>query len=127
MTGVSDTRSVIEAFADLFYGDLSVRAAFEAYVAPEYRQHNPLAGDGRDAAIAMLEGFAAATPGLSMDVKRILVDGDIAAVHLHLRMSPDDRGMAVVDLFRVKGGRIVEHWDVVQPVPAESGNDNSMF
>ena len=39
-------------------------------------------------------------------------------------MFADDLGRAVVDIFRVEDGRIVEHWDVMQPVPAESNNDN---
>ena len=42
-------------------------------------------------------------------------------------MFPDDLGLAVVDIFRVEDGRIIEHWDVIQPVPAESANTNGMF
>jgi predicted SnoaL-like aldol condensation-catalyzing enzyme len=41
--------------------------------------------------------------------------------------SPSERGQAVADLFRLENGKLVEHWDVIQEVPAESKNDNSMF
>ena len=51
----------------------------------------------------------------------------LVVLHHHPRMSPDDPGQAVVDIFRVEDGRIVEHWDVMQPVPAESGSDNGTF
>ncbi len=120
-------RAVIEAFADLFYRQLKVREAYEKYVAADYRQHNPMATDGREAAIGFLEPYIAANPGLTMEVKRILVDGDLAAVHLLGKRNAADRGLAAVDILRLKDGKIVEHWDVTQAVPATSANPHPMF
>ncbi len=119
-------RAVIAQFVDLFYTKRSVRAAFEAYVAPDYVQHNPNIPDGREAAITILEPMFS-RPDARFEIKRILVDGDLAAVHLHGKTQPDSKGGAVVDLFRLENGRIVEHWDVIQPIPDHAINPHPMF
>ena len=112
--------------AKLFYHQKNIRKAFETYVVPEYIQHNPMIADGRYAAIALLEPMFL-RPGARFDVKRILVDSDLAAVHLHGQTNPENNGGAVVDLFRLKDGKIVEHWDVLQPIPEKSANAHPMF
>ena len=128
--GVSDltesNRAVVADFVDLMYRQKNVRAAFMKHVAVDYVQHNPNIADGRDAAIAALEPMFS-RPEASFDVKRVLVDGDLAAVDLHGRPSSDAAGGAVVDLFRLEHGKIVEHWDVLQPIPATAENPHPMF
>lgn len=119
-------RAIISDFARLFYAEKDVRRAFMTYVAPDYIQHNPGIADGRDAAISALEPKFS-RPGASFDVKRIIVDGDYAMIHLHARGDPASAGGAVADIYRLKGGRIVEHWDVLQPVPATAANPHPMF
>lgn len=99
--------------------------AFDRFVADSYYQHNPLAPNGAAAARQLFAGVVT-NPNFAVSVKRVVADGDLVAVHSHYRFA-DDRGLAVVDLFRVRGGKVVEHWDVVQPVPATSANDNTMF
>ncbi len=121
------TRDVANGFIPLFYEQGKVREAYETWVAPDYKQHNPNATDGRDAAIAFLEPFYQRNPTHRMTVKRVLVDGDLFAVHLHGQTGPDDRGAAAVDILRVKDCKIVEHWDVTQAVPEKSANPNGMF
>jgi predicted SnoaL-like aldol condensation-catalyzing enzyme len=59
--------------------------------------------------------------------RRVLVDGDLAMVHLHARLSPESPGGAVADLFRLADGKIVEHWDILQPVPENCANPHPMF
>ena len=67
-------------------------------------------------------------PLLTVERKRVVAEGDLVAIHAHYRTSPEDRGQSVVDIFRVRwDGKIVEHWDAVQDVPATSANDNTMF
>ncbi|MFC0686582.1 nuclear transport factor 2 family protein [Novosphingobium clariflavum] len=119
-------RAVVTDFARLFYTERNVRAAFERYVAADYIQHNPAILDGREAAIAMLEPKFSA-PSASFDVKRILVDGDMAMIHLHGRPSPDNPGGTVADIYRLKDGRIVEHWDVLQPIQTKTVNPHPYF
>jgi predicted SnoaL-like aldol condensation-catalyzing enzyme len=120
-------RQVVTRFIDLFYRQGRVREAFMTYVVPGYIQHNPVAPDGRDAAIAALEPFFASQPNAIREVQRIIVDGNLAAVHVRVRQNPQDRGFAVVDILRLENGMIVEHWDVLQPVPERSANPHPMF
>lgn len=119
-------RAIITDFARLFYTDRDVRTAFDRYVAKDYIQHNPGILDGRDAAIAALAPMFA-RPGSRYDVKRILVDGDMAMIHLHGRGGPDGLGGAVADIYRLKDGKIVEHWDVLQPIKADTVNPHPYF
>ncbi|MEO5707634.1 MAG: nuclear transport factor 2 family protein [Alteraurantiacibacter sp.] len=120
-------RQITEQFFNTFYEQKQVRLAFETWVSPGYIQHNPMAPTGRDAAIAFLEPFFAANPGIEYSIKRIVADGDLVAVHSHGRFSATDRGMAIVDIVRVEDCKVVEHWDVIQPVPEGSMNENTMF
>jgi predicted SnoaL-like aldol condensation-catalyzing enzyme len=120
-------KQVVTKFMTQFYIDKQVRKAFETWVDPGYIQHNPMAATGRDAAIGFLEPFFAGNPGISYSIKRIIADGKLVAVHSHGKFSATDRGMAVVDILRVEGCKVMEHWDVVQPVPEKAANSNSMF
>ena len=120
-------RDVAEGFKALFYDQGKVREAYETYVAEDYRQHNPMAKDGRQAAIDFLEPIYEQNPQHRMTVHRMIVEDPYIAVHLHGQSTPDDRGAAAVDILRVEDCKIVEHWDVTQAVPEGSVNDNGMF
>ncbi|MFM6832359.1 MAG: nuclear transport factor 2 family protein [Novosphingobium sp.] len=123
---IPDNRAIVEDFARLFYGERDVKGAFEKYVVPDYIQHNPGVPDGREAAIALLQPmFADRTR--SFEVRKILVDGDLAAIHIFARPNPEARGAAVADFYRLKDGKIVEHWDIIQPIPEKSANPHPMF
>jgi predicted SnoaL-like aldol condensation-catalyzing enzyme len=119
-------RAIIEAFVDEFYKQKNVRKAFENFVSEQYIQHNPTICDGREAAIEMLEPKFS-NPDANFDIKRILVDNDLAVIHLNGKLSANSLGVAVVDIYRLLDGKIVEHWDVLQPVPTEKINPRSMF
>lgn len=110
-----------------FYVQKDVRGAFETWVDPGYIQHNPMAATGRDAAIGFLEPFFAANPGVRYEIKRVIADGNLVAVHSWGRFAENDRGVAVVDILRIDGCKVMEHWDVVQPVPEKAANTNGMF
>lgn len=122
----SDNRRIIEDFARLFYVERDVKQAFETYVAPDYVQHNPSVPDGRDAAIKLLQPMFS-DPNHSFEVRKIIVDGDLAAIHIFARPDPSARGAAVADFYRLKDGKIVEHWDVIQPIPEKAANAHPMF
>ncbi len=120
-------KEVVTRFINEFYVQKQVRAAFETWVEPGYIQHNPLAATGRDAAIAFLEPFFRTHPDATYSIKRIIADGNLVVVHSQATFTAGDRGLAVVDILRVEHCKIAEHWDVAQPVPEKSANDNGMF
>lgn len=124
-------KQVVTQFMDEFYMQKKVRSSFEKWVDPGYIQHNPFATTGRDAAIAFLEPFVANNPSQKTKIHRIIADGNMVAVHSHGWNETGDaaakRGFAVVDIFRVKGCRVMEHWDVLSPVPEAAANTNTMF
>ncbi|MDE2561444.1 MAG: nuclear transport factor 2 family protein [Sphingomonadales bacterium] len=120
-------KQVVTRFMTQFYVDKDVKGAFETWVDPGYIQHNPMARTGRDAAIAFLAPFFASNPDVHYEIRRVIADGDLVAVHSHGTLKKGDPGVAVVDILRVKGCKVMEHWDVVQPVPAKSANENTMF
>lgn len=123
-------REVAERFIELFHHQDNPGEAFACWVHPDYIQHNPNAPTGRDASMAFLVNAVRNNPELTHDVKRVIIgEGNLVAVHHHFRRKRDERGWAVVDILRIENGWVVEHWDVMQPVPdpADTKNTNGMF
>lgn len=114
-----------------FYDAAINKKDFEAakkYFGAQYKQHNPSAADGPEG----LKGFIAFLkdkfPNSKSEFKRVFADGDYVIVHVHAVREPGTRGNAIIDIFRLDGkGKIVEHWDVVQPIPEKPANENGMF
>jgi predicted SnoaL-like aldol condensation-catalyzing enzyme len=101
--------------------------AVDRFIAPGYIQHNQMAAPGRDGLKAFLDMIRRETPDAVHDVKRAFVDGDHVTVHYHVRRWPGDLGWAVIDIFRLEGGMIIEHWDVMQDVVEGGPNPISPF
>jgi predicted SnoaL-like aldol condensation-catalyzing enzyme len=90
-------------------------------------EHAPNIKDGRDALLSLFASRYKKYPELSMSIKRTASDGDLVWLHLHVKHTPDSLGGAAIQIFRMKEGKIIEHWGVGQPVPKESKNNNTMF
>ena len=105
---------------------LDVDAAVK-FLGPRYIQHNPNAADGVDGLRGFLKFLKEKSPQRVASIKRVIADGDLVVLHIHSKPSPDERGSAIMDIFRVENGKIVEHWDVIQPVPDKAMNGNTMF
>ncbi|WP_395397322.1 nuclear transport factor 2 family protein [Novosphingobium sp. BL-8A] len=101
--------------------------AVDRFISADYIQHNQGVGEGTEPLKALLRHIRAETPEAVHDVKRLFADGDHVIVHYHVRRWPGDLGWAVVDIFRLADGMIVEHWDVVQPLPETSPNPIGPF
>ncbi len=97
------------------------------YVGEDYKQHNPFVADGRKAFIVFFKQDFVKNPNSSAEIKRVVAKGDTVALYVHSRANSQDKGVAIVDVFRIKNGKIVEHWDVIQEIPNEAANDNTMF
>ena len=111
-------------YKTLFEG--RVEDAFRLYAgAPTtYRQHNPLIEDGMEG----LRKVAAWLTNARCEIKRVFADGDYVILHSHWHGLSDNLcGEAVVDIFRLEDGKVLEHWDVIQPIPETSANGNTMF
>lgn len=105
----------------------NVREAYEKYVDPAFIHHNPYFKGNAESLMKGMEENAAQFPEKILEVQRALEDGDLVAVHSHVRLKPDERGIALVHIFRFQDDRIVELWDLGQPVPGNSVNENGMF
>jgi predicted SnoaL-like aldol condensation-catalyzing enzyme len=97
--------------------------------AADYIQHDSTVPSGPAGQITLVENLKTKIPGLVATIKHIGADGDYVAVHWQASATPDDEatGQAAVDLYRVSDGKIAEHWDAFQDVPATTASGNSMF
>jgi predicted SnoaL-like aldol condensation-catalyzing enzyme/uncharacterized protein YndB with AHSA1/START domain len=124
-TEVSNAQIAISFLREVAAG--RVDRAYDDFVAESFRHHNPyFRGDRASLQKAMAEN-AAKTPDKKLDVKHAVEDGDLVAVHSHVRQRPDDRGGAVVHIFRFEGSAIAELWDVGQEIPENVVNENGVF
>lgn len=118
-------KALVMTFYDLALNQKDFERA-SRLIGPHYIQHNPHAVDGIEGLrdhVAMLKRDFPLNRG---EIKRALAEGDLVALHVHSKRTPESRGNAIVDIFRVENGKVVEHWDVVQPVPATALNQNTM-
>ncbi len=99
----------------------------DQYLADKYIQHNPHVQDGKAPFVNYFKQYFKQNPEAQNQIKRVIASGDLVALHVHSTQSQADRGKAIVDIFRVENGKIVEHWDVIQAIPEQSANSNSMF
>ena len=119
-------RAAVLAFYEKGLNQKDVDAAL-AYVGDRYVQHNPNAADGPEGFRKFIGFLREKFPNSHSEIKRSFVDGDYVILHVHSLREPGTRGRAIVDIFKLENGKIVEHWDVVQEIPETPANGNTMF
>jgi predicted SnoaL-like aldol condensation-catalyzing enzyme len=132
--------SIVPAFAaDLEANKKTVLEFYEAglnkkdfdaaskYFGPKYIQHNPGAPDGIEGFKTFVNFLKEKFPQSHSEIRRVFADGDHVILHVHAVREPGTRGRAIVDIFRLENGKIVEHWDVAQDIPEKMPHNNGMF
>ena len=110
-------QTVARVFEAFRAGDVD---ALDDLIVVDYVQHNPQAGNGLQA----VKDFFAPIGPVDVDVHRVVAEGDLVVVHSNYKMS----NMAGVDIFRLnEDSKIIEHWDVLQPIPETTASGNDMF
>jgi len=112
---------------DLLENQHDLVASRNECFAKDYIQHTPRLADGREAVISAFATRFEKYPDFAMKIKRTGADGDLVWMHLHTKRTPEVLGYAVINIFRMKDGKFVEHWNVGQAVPEKSANNNTMF
>jgi len=121
----ANKKAVVE-FYDLAINKKDFEAASK-FLGPRYVQHNPRAADGPEGLKAFLALLREKFPDYHSEIKRVFADGDYVIVHVHNVPTPGSRGNAIIDIFKLENGKVVEHWDVRQEIPEQSANSNTMF
>ena len=119
-------RKTVLAFYEKGLNQKDADAAL-AHVGDRYVQHNPNAADGPDGFRKFIGFLRDKFPNSHSEIKRSFADGDYVILHVHAVREPGSRGNAIVDIFKLENGKVVEHWDVVQPIPENPANNNTMF
>src|SRR5215831_4585754 len=102
-------------------------AAASKFLGAQYKQHNPRAADGAEGLKSYLQYLKEKFPQSHSDIKRAFTNGDFVILHVHAIREPGSLGQAIIDIFRLENGKIVEHWDVIQDIPERPLNTNTMF
>ncbi len=121
-----DNKEIIKKiYAEVFNEhNLSITKDF---IREDYIQHNPRVENGREGFDRFFKDMYTKFPGFRIDIKHIVAEGDYVVVHTHATGANLERGAAVVDIYRLENSKLAEHWDVIQPVPENSVNGNTMF
>ena len=122
-------KSVVE-FCEKAFNQKDFDAA-KVYFGPQFVDHNPAAsGDGTkdiEGIKRFLSFQRSKFPQSHFEIQRVIAEGDYVVIHLHSVREPGTRGRAVIDIFRLEQGKIVEHWDAVQDIPENPPNPRAFF
>lgn len=123
-------KRIVRDFLELAFNEGRLRDAVDLYVDPRWSQQDATSPDGPPSLVDRARWASSENLEMRHEIRRIIAEEDVVAVHSLVTFSADDRGMSVVDIFRVSHGRLTEHWDiwdVAQPAPEHSKYDGAVF
>lgn len=120
-------KAIVTDFYEGVFQKHQVKIYADRYIGDQYIQHNPRVPDGKAPFVNYFTQYFQDNPEAKSVIKRAVAEGDLVFLHVHSTLNTQDRGVAIIDIFRLEKGKIVEHWDVRQPVPETSANQNTMF
>lgn len=121
-------RAVVLAFYKEALADKQPLTAFARHMTADFVEHKPDVEAGtREATAAFLDALIKELPDARWEVLRMVAEGDLVFLHARFTPAVGAPPYAIADLFRLRDGRIVEHWDVVAGPPAQALNPNSRF
>ena len=119
-------KKVAQAFYEAAINKKNYEEAVK-YLGAQYKQHNPTAGDGAEGLKGFIEFLKSKFPKQHGEIKHVIAEGDLVVLHVHSTRGDNTPGRAIVDIFRLQNGKVVEHWDVIQDIPEKASNSNGMF
>lgn len=117
-------KKMVADFYQALFGDKN-QAVIDQYIADTYIQHNPSLPDGREALKKGVAVWFKGQPKNTVDVRHLGADGNF--VYIHTKSKMGNKTYSILDIFRLENGKIAEHWDIMQEVPAKSANAHPMF
>lgn len=125
-THLEENKAIVVTFYNKALNDKDAEAAI-AMMGSTYTQHNARIADGKEGFRQFISAFKQKYPDSHSRIVRVLAEGDYVVLHVHMVREPGTRGEAVVDIFRLADGKVVEHWDVLQQIPDNIPHANTMF
>ena len=122
-----ELEAAASGFLDTAFNLGEPETAVSEHVGDKFVQHNPQVADGAAAFITFVHSMRSQFPGMHLEIKRVITQGEMVATHSNLTLTPGEPGLALADFFRFEEGKVVEHWDVIQNIPEASANSNGMF
>lgn len=126
-SAIEHNKKIVTDFYEGVFLKHKVKEYSDRYIGAQYIQHNPHVPNGKAPFVDYFTGYFKENPEAQNVIKRVIADKDLVVLHVHSKQNKADRGVAIVDIFRLENGKIVEHWDVQQAIPEQSANTNTMF
>ena len=123
---IMNKKEIVTAFLTLATSG-KVREAYEKYIHPDFRHHNPYFKGDRESLLVGMEESGKEFPNKTYETVRALEDGDLVAVHGRVRLDPNMPEIALMHIFKFKDNLIIDEWEAAQEVSKECPNENGVF